>query len=122
MDRKRFGIWAEGVATRCLSRSGYRILERNWRTRGGEIDLVAWRDGMVIFCEIKARHVATGTDPADAIDHVKQARIVRLAEAYLLEHPELAGCACRFDVVLIRREGWRWRAEVIPDAFRPGWE
>ncbi|MEO5347618.1 MAG: YraN family protein [Magnetococcus sp. YQC-9] len=122
VDSKWFGFLAEGVAARHLKRIGYRILARNWRSKGGEIDLVAWRDETLIFCEIKARHVATGREPGDAIDVHKRRRLVQLADNYLRHHPEWEGCACRFDAILVWRAGWCWQVEVIADAFRPGWE
>ncbi|MBF0627523.1 MAG: YraN family protein [Magnetococcales bacterium] len=122
MDSKAFGLLAEGMAARTLTRLGYRILARNVRLPGGELDLVAKQGETLVFCEIKARRTPLTGAPGEAIDARKQARLTRLAIAYLRAHPELANCDCRFDAVLLWREGWHWQTEVIPDAFRPGWE
>ncbi|MBF0272987.1 MAG: YraN family protein [Magnetococcales bacterium] len=122
MDTKAFGLLAEGVAARNLNRLGYRILERNVRFSRGELDLVAKHGEILVFCEVKARRGPLCGEPGEAIDARKQARLARLAVEYLRIHPELSGCPCRFDAVLLWREGWRWRTEVIADAFRPGWE
>lgn len=120
--RKAFGFLAEREAARCLEALGYRILESNVRTRSGELDLVARQGGVLVFCEVKARRGDAAGEPGEAIDRRKQSRMVRLAAEYLRSHPDLADLECRFDAVLLWWAGWRWRSEVIADAFRPGWE
>jgi putative endonuclease len=81
---------------------GYQILERNWRSRLGEIDLVCARahDNVVVFCEVKTRRSDRLGEPAEAVTRTKQLRLRRLAAEYLYHH------ACgplniRFDVVAI---------------------
>ncbi len=82
--------------------SGYQILERNWRSRLGEIDLVCRRahDEVIVFCEVKTRRNDRLGEPAEAVTRTKQLRLRRLAAEYLSRH----GCGpvnVRFDVVAI---------------------
>ncbi len=96
------GRYGERVAARFLQDAGMEILERNWRCRAGELDLVA-RDGAVlVFCEVKTRSSTAYGDPAEAVGREKSARLRRLAAAWLDEQtdrfPEV-----RFDVVSVLR-------------------
>lgn len=90
-----------------LISNGWRILDRNWRIKEGEIDLIATReDSLLIFVEVKTRSSATHGDPLEAINPVKAQRIQRLALAWLATHGRL-GSEYRIDVagVLITRSG-----------------
>ncbi|MBF0340674.1 MAG: YraN family protein [Magnetococcales bacterium] len=122
MNTRAFGQLAESVAARDLTNLGYRMLERNVRLGRGELDLVAMAGEVLVFCEIKARRSPATGEPGESIDSRKQARLILLAEEYLRRHPELTPYPCRFDAVLVWREGGFWYTEVIADAFRPGWE
>ena len=92
-------------------RAGFRILERNWACREGELDIVAANDDVVVFCEVKSRATDRFVDPALAVDHRKQMRVRRAAFRWLQSH------ACpqrlRFDVALVVSG----RIRVIEDAF-----
>jgi putative endonuclease len=96
------GRFGEDVAVAHLADDGYEIVDRNWRCRDGEIDIVA-RDGKIlVFCEVKTRSSERFGTPAAAVVPRKAARIRRVAAAWLAEH----GCsahALRFDVVAVRR-------------------
>ncbi len=95
------GADGERIAAQYLESRGYRILEYNYRTRMGEIDLIA-KDGVtLVFVEVKARTNDRFGGPAEAITKAKQARVARLAQQYLAVR-RLADRLCRFDVVLIR--------------------
>ncbi|MBF0096232.1 MAG: YraN family protein [Magnetococcales bacterium] len=120
-ERQLLGLESEQVAERYLHKNGYRILERNVRSRQGELDMVALQGEVLVFCEVKSRRGAFGPDPAENLHARKQARLVRLAAAYLQRHPEHAGRECRFDAVLLWKKGIFWQVAVIADAFRPGW-
>jgi len=121
--RRVLGDRGEEAAARYLAGRGFTILERNLRSRGGELDLVV-RDGRtVVFVEVKARREGAGDPPQAAVDARKQARLARLALAYLARH-RLGDAACRFDVVAVTvdRAGAVRRIEHFPDAFRlDGW-
>lgn len=90
----------EDAAAGLLERKGMRILARNWRTKLGELDLVAMEGTTLVFVEVKCRTSEKLYDPALAVDHRKRLRLRRVAEAYLaMEHPRYADC--RFDVVSV---------------------
>lgn len=90
----------EDSAARVLQRKGMRVLARNWRCRLGELDLVAMDGSTIVFVEVKCRTRDRLYDPALAVDHRKQIRLRRLAEAFLaVENP--AFIDCRFDVVSV---------------------
>jgi putative endonuclease len=111
-----FGERGEAVASEVLSRRGYRIIERNCRSRWGELDLVAYDGDTVVFVEVKARRAAGFGDPAYAVDRRKQQRVVRLAQRYLSRR-RLGEPPCRFDIVLIDERTATPRVEVIANAF-----
>ena len=92
---------------------GYRIVARRYRTKVGEIDLVARRGGVLAFVEVKRR--ARLADGLEAVTARSQVRIRRAAELFLQRHPALAPLALRFDVVIITP--WAWPRHVV-DAWR----
>jgi len=95
-----------------------RILERRFRIRLGEIDLIAEHDGTLVFVEVKARRGTGYGLPAAAVTKAKRERIARVALAYLQRRSWL-GRPCRFDVVeVIAGPGTRREVRHIPDAFR----
>jgi putative endonuclease len=106
----------ERLAEKHLKNAGYRILDRNFVSRVGEIDFVA-RDGTTLcFIEVKGRHGTGFGRPEEAVTAEKQRRIFRAAEAYLQSRrPERS--ACRFDVVSILEEGGEFRLEILRGAF-----
>jgi putative endonuclease len=109
----RRGHWAERIAALRLALAGYRILARRYRTKVGEIDLVARRGESLIFVEVKRRgDVAAGLE---AVTPLAQVRIRRAAEIFLKRNPALAQLALRFDVIVITP--WAWPRHII-DAWR----
>lgn len=112
-----FARRGEAVASDALVRLGYRIVERNCRSRWGELDVVAYDGDTLVFVEVKARRAVQFGDPAYAVDGRKQRRIVRLAQRYLSRR-RLGEPPCRFDIVVIdERATWTPRVEVITNAF-----
>jgi putative endonuclease len=111
------GVSGEHLACEALVRRGYEILATRYRTRVGEIDIVA-RDGpTLVFVEVKTRTTEVCGMPAEAVTRRKQRRIVTMARWYLTEHG-LHGTLCRFDVVsVLCRPGRPPAIEVIKDAF-----
>jgi putative endonuclease len=95
----RTGVSAESRAAAFLMAKGYRILEKRFRTRYGEIDIIARRRNLVAFIEVKAR--ASLDEAAYAVTARQQVRIVAAAQAWLMAHPEHANFDLRFDAVLI---------------------
>jgi putative endonuclease len=114
---QRFGIAGESLAAEILQQSGYRIVARNYRTKVGEIDIIA-RDGeILVFVEVKSRRggVLYG-HPKYAVNRTKQRKISKAALWYLKETGQF-GRRARFDVVsIVSRDGdVRW--EIIRNAF-----
>src|SRR3982750_1917325 len=95
----RTGLSAESRAAAFLMAKGYRILAKRFRTRYGEIDIVARRRNLLAFVEVKAR--ATLDDAAYALTASQQARIIEAAQGWLVAHPEHADFELRFDAMLI---------------------
>jgi len=88
----------EDAAAGLLASEGWTVLHRNWSLRLGELDIVARRDGCLVFVEVKARQAPAYVDPALGVDWRKQRQLRRVAEAYLaLEKPVCS--ECRFDVI-----------------------
>ena len=116
-ERLTYGQRAESEAERYLRRKGYRILERNVRSPGGELDLVAQAGGVLVFVEVKARRTSAYGGAPYAVDNRKQGRLVRLAAQYLARH-RLHHPPCRFDVILCTGDTMRpEKIEHIENAF-----
>jgi putative endonuclease len=116
------GARAEDLCAELLQRSGLRVLERNWRCRHGEIDVVAEEGGMLVFAEVRFRSNGRFGGAAESVTGAKQARLVAAARLYLSlymarRHREPA---CRFDVLLLEGETPEATARVrwIRDAFQ----
>lgn len=92
-------------------RAGYQILDRNWRCREGELDIVAGDDQTIVFCEVKSRATDRFVDPALAVDRRKQQRLRRAALRWLELQPWRR--RLRFDVALVISG----RIRIIEDAF-----
>ena len=92
-QRKALGQLGEDYAAGYLIRQGYTVLTRNWRTRAGELDIVARDGAWLVFVEVRARRRGRANQaptlgrPEDSVTPAKQARLVAMAEAYLFEHP-----------------------------------
>jgi len=106
----------EALACAELQRRGYAILERRYRTRAGEIDIVARDRGTVVFVEVKTRMDRAFGGAAVAVTGWKQRRVVHLALDYLSRHG-LHECPCRFDVVAIDFDEGAPVVTVYPNAF-----
>ncbi len=113
---KRIGDEGESFAEKFLKQKGYRILERNYRTPIGEIDIVA-RDGeYMVFIEVKTRQSLQYGAPVDAVDRRKRERIRRLALLYL-KNKRLYDNPVRFDVLGLTLIDGRYEVELIKNAF-----
>jgi putative endonuclease len=117
--RRALGREGEERAALHLAGLGYRILARNVRAGGVEIDLVAGRGGLAVFVEVKARRGRAHGGAEEAVDARKQARLVRGAAAWLAGQP-LRFSRVRFDVVACELAGDGWRVRHWPGAFDAG--
>lgn len=114
--RRALGADGEESAARWYEGQGYDVLERNWRRREGEVDLIVRRGRTVAFCEVKTRSSDRFGTGAESVLAAKQRRIRRLASRWLSELTPASGRSrveVRFDVVSITAG----HVEVIEDAF-----
>jgi putative endonuclease len=106
VDRRRsLGVAGEDAVAAWYSNAGYALLDRNWRCREGELDLVVARDRAVVFCEVKTRRGTAFGAPFEAVTLTKQRRIRTLALRWLSEHPEHRAPELRFDVASVLAVG-----------------
>lgn len=111
-SKQAIGAAGEDRAARFLATRGLRVIERNFRVRGGEIDLVCRDGGVVVFVEVRLRTGNGYGGAAASINAAKQARLILAARHWLARHGERP---CRFDCVLIQDGKVEW----LRDAFRP---
>jgi putative endonuclease len=107
----------EKLAERHLAAAGYVILERNYRGRSGEIDLVAEESGVLCFVEVKGRSGPGFGAPEEAVTLEKQRRIARAAQEYLWRRRVPSSTPCRFDVVAVAASGENPEVSIFRDAF-----
>ena len=116
------GRYGEQLAAEHLEAAGLVVLDRNWRCRDGELDIVA-RDGdELVFVEVKTRSSLSFGTPAEAVDRVKAARIRQLALRWLAaareREPDAGWSSVRFDVVsVLRRRSGPPQISVVQGAF-----
>jgi len=111
-----WGLSAETRAAWALRLSGWRILKHRYKTKVGEIDLIAKKRKTIAFVEVKARK--TREDALSAITPASQRRITQAAKLFVSEHPKAGFYTLRFDVMIVRP--WTW-PERITNAF-PAWD
>ncbi|MBI5303598.1 MAG: YraN family protein [Chloroflexi bacterium] len=99
--RKNLGDAGERLAARFLEQRGYAILARNYRTRAGEIDLIAQDAGGLAFVEVRTRRGDAMGAPEESLTPRKRAHLLATAQAFLASHVEHADCAWRIDLVAI---------------------
>ncbi|MDB5986064.1 MAG: hypothetical protein JWR16_1117 [Nevskia sp.] len=95
------GAAAEAQAQRHLEAAGLRLIARNWRCRGGELDLVMRDRDTLVFVEVRSRARSDYGSALETIDARKQARLTLAARSFLNQHPEHAARPARFDVVAL---------------------
>lgn len=121
LESRQYGKEAEKFAESYLQRNGYDILEINYKTRYGEIDLVAREGKTLVFIEVKARKSSAFGGPSGALNLTKKKKLSRMA-AYYLSEKRWTGDV-RFDVVLITGEVRDCSAALVRNAFdaESGW-
>jgi putative endonuclease len=118
--RQEFGLYGEQLACDELERRGYHVVERRYRTRAGELDIVAMDGDYLVFVEVKARRSRAFGEPEEAVTMQKQQRMVLMATDFLARNG-VGDVPCRFDVVAVNSETDPPSVSVVKDAFRPGW-
>jgi putative endonuclease len=116
LNNRLSGDLGEEIARRYLARKGYELLESNYRTRRGELDLISRQDHTLVIVEVKLRRGSAYGTPLEAVTPRKQRAIRLMAEEYLAERaPDFQ--SLRFDVVGIPLRGERTEITHIQDAF-----
>ena len=115
--RRAQGDAAEEGACRHLDRSGFTIVERNFRTLGGEIDIVARKGDVLVFVEVRSREVPGFGTPEESVTPAKRRRIVAAARRYLSNVPSSSWREARFDVIAIEGSGDATVLRHYPAAF-----
>ena len=109
--------WSEDFALDQLREAGLELLDRNYRTQRGEIDLVLQEQSTVVFVEVRYRTSSAYGRPEETVDARKQSRLRLTAQGFLQQHLDLHNTPCRFDVFAVSGkppdQKWRW----IQDAF-----
>jgi putative endonuclease len=113
------GRLGEALAERHLAARGYAILARRYRTRRGEIDLIARTGEAIVFIEVKTRTSERFGGPFASLAHRQRARMAAAAARFLAENPRYSGALCRFDAIAVLMEGTGQPiVEHVEDAFR----
>lgn len=118
-SNKDFGNRGERLAVKFLRRQGYKILERNFRLKSGEIDVIAKDGDQIVFVEVKTRSSNNQEFLRASINRAKERRIAKTA-SYYLGKEKYHGLKGRFDVVLIVNNNGRPNIEHIKNAFMMG--
>jgi len=114
---RAIGIYGERIGVNYLKRTGYKILEANYKCKFGEIDVVTKCKGFLVFVEIKSRLQSVFGYPEESVDRKKQRKIIQVAEWYLKEK-SLSDLHVRFDVLAISQDlNGKVKFRVIENAF-----
>ena len=117
MTSQELGQRGEAAAARYYQKQGYRLLDHNFRTRMGELDLVLLKDQQLVIAEVKTRTSFYGGLPCEAVGPAKQKRLLLAAGSYLQQSP-YRELPVRFDVVEVIPVSGGWQVHCIPDAFQ----
>lgn len=112
-NKRKLGQEQEQRASETLEKEGYRILQKNYRCKIGEIDLIAVDEGVLVFIEVKYRRTTVSGYPEEAVTVQKQKQISRVAAWYLMENQLSLEVPCRFDVVAVSPE----KVRIYKNAF-----
>lgn len=115
-SRQLLGQKGEEIAAKYLKKKGYRIVSRNYRTKSGEIDIIAMDGSVVVFIEVKTRTGNLYGSPAAAVTLNKQRQIGKTALCYLTSRKRL-DVPARFDVISVCFNNNSYQIDLIPNAF-----
>jgi putative endonuclease len=115
-SNKKLGTKGEQLAANFLKGHGFEIIERNFRFDRGEIDIIARKEKLISFCEVKTRTSDAYGRGEEAVDPRKRKQIRKVAEGYIMEHG-LDDYDFRFDVVVVEVKRGSTKIRIIEDAF-----
>ena len=118
MNNRATGTEREEWAAEYLAQQGMKIKERNYRNKNGEIDLIGYHDGYLVFVEVKYRRNTQKGFAAEAVDARKQRRICKVADYYRYTHGLSELIMVRYDVVAIQGEEISWIQNAFPHVYR----
>jgi putative endonuclease len=118
MTNQELGTFGEHYAAQFLATQGFEIIERNYRYKHLEIDIIALNANQIVAVEVKTRQTAEIGEPWRAVTKAKQKLVIKAFNYYLQDHE--IETEARFDVVSIVHNGFRTDLEHIKDAFYPG--
>ncbi|MBU0517692.1 YraN family protein [bacterium] len=119
----QIGDSGEDLAVEFLRNNGFEIVARNFRKRFGEVDIIARSGEVLVFCEVKRSRFSGNSYPELRVDHKKQVKLARTAQAFLTEYSEPFE-EIRFDIITVENHQGRSAINHIENAFWPpdGWD
>lgn len=105
MNKKIRGDSGENIAEKYLREKGYVIIDRNWRTRNGEIDIISYKSDTIVFVEVKTLPNGTLDMIYKELNYQKQERILKTSKRFLLNHRQYSNSYVRYDVIVIDMPG-----------------
>lgn len=102
-EKRKLGFWGESRAVKFLKKSGYTVLHRNFKCPFGEIDIIAQKDGVLCFIEVKTRSSDDFGAPNQAVNKTRQTRYINSARYYFANRE--IDCTVRFDIIEVTKEG-----------------
>lgn len=117
-QRRQLGQRSEQLACSFLEQKGYQLLQKNFSSRWGEIDLIFRKGQEVIFVEVRSKSSGRYGQPLETITDKKREHLRQTAQYYLCQHRELAQCYGRFDVISVLWQDGRARLRWLADAFQ----
>ena len=118
MDRRQTGEAYEEAAALFLEKRGVRLTERNFRCRQGEIDLIGYHEGYLVFVEVKYRSSQGAGYALEAVDYRKQCRICKVADYYRYSRGLGADISVRYDVIGIQNGEIEWIRNAFPHIYK----
>ncbi len=100
-----------------LEREKFRLLERNFHCKGGELDLIMMVRDELVFVEVRYRGSVDFGDGIESVDHHKQRKLRIAAETWLQRNPQITFRGCRFDVISVSGKSPNYQIEWVDDAF-----
>ena len=109
------GMQGEALACRYLEEQGFAIMKTNWRRGKHEVDIIAYKEGLIVFAEVKTRSHLEHGNPEEFVDRSKQRAYIRLADAYVTRYQRQE--EVRFDIISVVKSPEGYKIEHLEDAF-----
>lgn len=120
MNKRKTGADKEQIAAAYLEEHGMKIVERNFRNRQGEIDIIGYHEKYLVFVEVKYRSSASKGNALDAVDYRKMRQICKVADYYRYLHKLGMNTMIRYDVIAIQGEEIQWIKNAFPHIYVRG--